>query len=177
MRIVLIIWLFLISCKGYSQVYSTVDGVVSFISDAPLEIIKASSDQLQGVLDVSNRTFAFRIYIKSFDGFNNPLQKEHFNENYLEVSDYPISVFKGKILENIVEGKAKYRAKGVFEIHGVEVERIIDVSLELLDDEVKFYAIFEVPLVDHDISLPRIVYQKIAEIILVTVEGSLNIRK
>lgn len=161
----------------HSQVYTTLDGQVSFISEAPLEIIKASSDQLQGVLDLDNKTFAFRIYIKSFNGFNSPLQKEHFYENYMEVSEFPLATFKGKILENIEKDRSKYRAKGMLEIHGVSVERIVEISLEINEDAADFYATLAVPLVDHEINLPRIVYQKIAEEILVTVSGSLNKRE
>lgn len=177
MRLFLLLVLVFQCYWGSAQVYSCVDGQVNFISDAPLEIIKATSDQLQGVLDLENRTFAFRIYIKSFEGFNNPLQKEHFNENYLEVADFPVSTFKGKLLEQVSNGNGKYRAKGTLEIHGISVERIIDVTLDVKDNSTHFQASFSVPLVDHDISLPRIVYQKIAEEILVIVQGDLNLRE
>ena len=163
--------------KLSAQIYSCVDGKVSFISEAPLEIIKASSNQLQGVLDLDNKTFAFKIFIKSFEGFNSSLQQEHFYENYMEVADFPISTFKGKVLENFTPGQSKYRAKGILNIHGVEVERIIDVTLNLDQKSVDFYATCIIPLVDHEISLPRIVYQKIAEEILVSIEGTLNLRE
>ena len=83
------------------QIYSTNTAFVKFCSNAPLEIIKAESDQLKGVLNLDNKTFAFKLFIKTFQGFNSPLQQEHFYENYLEVRTYPESVFQGKILEDI----------------------------------------------------------------------------
>lgn len=176
MRYLLLICLIIGHFKGYAQIYSDISGRVDFISDAPLEVIKASSDELQGVLDVSKKTFAFRMYIKSFQGFNSPLQREHFNENYMEVADFPLATFKGKILEDFSLGDSKLRAKGMLEIHGRSIERIIDISLKLTDSEAYYYSTFSVPLDDHDIHLPRIVYQKIAEEILVTVEGTLILR-
>ena len=65
-------------------IYATNDGLVHFVSDAPLEIIEAESDQMQGLIDLDKKVFAFKLYIKSFEGFNNPLQQVHFYENYME---------------------------------------------------------------------------------------------
>jgi len=161
----------------YGQIYTTIDGDVQFISDAPLEVIEASSDQMQGVLDIEKKAFAFKMYIKSFKGFNNPLQQVHFYENYMEANEYPIATFKGKILESITSGKKKYRAKGIMEIHGRSVERIIDVYLTITDNHVTYNAKFIVPLADHDIKLPRIVYQKIAEEIIVSIEGKMQLKQ
>ena len=156
------------------QIYSTNEANVKFTSEAPLEIIKAESDHLKGALDLTNKTFAFKLYIKSFDGFNSPLQKVHFYENYLEVKTHPESIFKGKILENIdLQSSKTYRAKGVLNIHGISKEVIIDVYLEPKKEGFLFSAQFDAQLKDYKIDLPRIVYQKIAEIINVAVSGEL----
>ena len=158
------------------QIYATNDGLVHFISEAPLEIIEARSDQMQGLIDLEKKVFAFKLYIKSFEGFNNPLQQVHFYENYMEVNDFPIATFKGKLLEPVHKGKGLYRAKGKLEIHGRSVERIIEVKLDMVDGEIEYTSSFTVPLEDHDIELPQIVYQKIAEVIRVRVEGKMTIR-
>ncbi len=177
MRLILTLLIIALSTISKAQVYSCIDGEVYFISEAPLEIITASSQKLQGALDVNTKTFAFQIYIKSFDGFNNSLQREHFYENYMEVNEYPLATFKGKLLEQIDNDRAKYRAKGILNIHGIEVERIIEVNLGFNESSIDFYSTSVVALEDHKIHLPRIVYQKIAEEILVTVQGSLNLRE
>lgn len=171
MKFLLVITLLFLSFQSIGQVYTTIDGKVHFISDAPLEVIEADSDQMQGLIDIEKKIFAFKVYIKSFNGFNTPLQQVHFYENYMEANDFPIATFKGKILENITLGKAFYRAKGVLEIHGQKVERIIEVELNVRDSEVSYSSKFVVQLVDHDIELPRIVYQKIAENINISVNG------
>src|SRR5262245_21481143 len=63
---------------------ATSTGIISFRSDAPLEVIKATSEKLHGRIDPVRRTFAFKVLIRSFEGFNSPLQQVHFYENYLE---------------------------------------------------------------------------------------------
>jgi len=156
------------------QIYNTNLGTVKFKSEAPLEIIKAESDQLKGALNLDKKAFAFKLFIRTFDGFNSPLQKEHFYENYLEVKKYPESIFKGKILEDIdTESVKDYRAKGVLSIHGITNEIIIDVHLEPSEKGFLFSSNFDVALKDYKIELPRIVYQKIAEIINIEVFGEL----
>ena len=94
-------------------------GTVSFTSDAPLEIIKASSDKLVGALDTKKKEFYFRVNMSTFYGFNSALQREHFNENYMESHKYPKTTFKGKIIEDIDFTKAgtyNIRAKGKLNI-------------------------------------------------------------
>lgn len=156
-----------------AQLFDTGSGQIKFVSTAPLEIIKASSNKLQGVLDISKKVFAFKLNMKTFEGFNSPLQREHFFENYLEVSHFPEAVFKGKILENIQKGKNQYRAKGDLTIHGVTKEVIINVDLNIDEQNVSFESDFKVPLEDFKIQLPMIVYQKIAKEIEVSAKGRL----
>ncbi len=150
---------------------------INFVSEAPLELIKASSSNCQGILNTDTGEFAFRIFIKTFDGFNNPLQKEHFYENYMEVSLFPDATFSGKLIDTLdikSEEKQSHRAKGDLKIHGVTKERIIDIQLVKKEDFITFNATFEVPLVDHNIEIPNIVRQKIAEKIYVVVKGELK---
>lgn len=159
------------------QIYLSKSGKVQFTSNAPLEIIKAYSSELQGALNVADKTFAFIIDNKTFQGFNSPLQQEHFYENYMQVQDYPTSTFEGKIIENIDLDSGSLqtvRAKGILYIHGVEQERIIKGTLEKSGDKITIRAGFTIPLEDHNIKIPKVVHQKIAEIIEVTIEIELS---
>lgn len=158
------------------DVYLTGEGAISFVSDAPLELIAAASDDLQGAIDLENKTFAFKIPNNSFEGFNSPLQQEHFLENYIEVNKYSQSTFQGKIIEDIdldTEEPQVIRAKGMLDIHGVQQERIIRSTVRLKDDTLTIESSFTVPLQDHNIKIPRIVDQKIAELVEVSVNGTL----
>jgi hypothetical protein len=153
---------------------------VDFVSDAPLELIKASSDKLVGVIDSEKRTFAFTIPTDSFKGFNSPLQQEHFYENYIEAKAYPISKFEGKIIEQIdlkQDGIYSIRAKGKLNIHGIEQERIIKVDLQITKGIIYASSNFTILLQDHDITIPKVVFQKIAEEIKVGVKIEFEMKK
>jgi len=159
------------------NLYFTDDGSIDFTSDAPLEVIKASSGQLAGILNMDDRTFSFSIPMKSFEGFNSSLQRTHFNENYMETEKYPKSTFNGKIIEEVdfsQAGEIRVRAKGKMKIHGEELDRIIRCSLKISANKISISASFTVLLEDHDIKIPSIVQQKIAEEIEVELKATIT---
>lgn len=176
--LVLLVWL---SFPAFAQqeagniLLSASNGEIRIKSDAPLELIEASSRQLKGVIDITGRSFSFSVNTRSIQGFNSPLQQEHFYENYMETSKYPGSTFKGKIIEQVdlsVDGNYQLRAKGLLNVHGVEQERIIKADVKVKGEIITVTSSFTVPLTDHNITIPKIVYQKIAEEILVTVTAN-----
>lgn len=140
-------------------------GSIRFTSNAQLELIKASSEKVQGLLDPATNQFAFTIEIKTFQGFNGQLQREHFNEKYMESEKFPRARFSGKIIEAIdynTDGTHEVRAKGDLEIHGIKQTRIIRSKLTVRNGTVEIESRFLVPLADHNITIPNIVSQKIA---------------
>lgn len=148
-------------------------GKVQIKSEAPLELIKAESNLLKGVIDPSNKAFAFVIPINSFEGFNSDIQQTHFLENYMEQKKYPQATFTGKLIEDIpmdVPGTYSIRAKGNLEIHGVVKERIIRGTITIRKGSARVQTNFLVPVTDHGITIPKIVKQKIAEQIAIDVD-------
>lgn len=142
------------------------NGQADFLSDAPLEMIKASTKSLSGVININDRSFSFLIPTKTFEGFNSSLQKVHFNEDYMETEKYPNSTFKGKIIEEVdlsKPGEYKIRAKGKMNIHGIENDRIVRCDLTVSGNKIDVKADFTVFLADHNITIPSIVNKKIAE--------------
>ncbi len=176
-KLIFILFLFLLPpflSQGGPEVYSSDNGTISFRSEAVQELINATSHNLHGLIDAGNRTFAFRILIRSFIGFNNGLQGEHFNENYLESDKYPEATFKGKIIEQIdltKDGKYMVRAKGVLNIHGVEQERILKSEITVLKESIHIESQFSVLLNDHDIKVPKVVHEKIASEIQIVIHA------
>lgn len=160
-----------------AQIYICKDGSTKFTSEAPLELIKAQSNKTSGVVDAGTKNVAFSIDIDSFDGFNSGLQKEHFRENYMETEKYPKATFKGKIIEDVdfsKPGTTTVRAKGIFNIHGTEKEKLVKVKITIKEKEMLIDTSFEVPLEDHNIKIPKVVNQKIASIIMVEVKATLK---
>ena len=156
--------------------FGTVKGKINFVSNAELELIKAFSTTLKGFVDPATNQFAFSVQVQSFSGFNSELQREHFNEKYMESEKYPQMTFTGKIIEQVdftINGIYDVRAKGDLEIHGQKQTRIIRSTLIIENGAVNIDSDFNVPLADHNISIPRIVNQKIATEIEVHVEAVL----
>lgn len=164
----------LLALAPVKSLYLAKDASIHFKSEAPLELIEATSTKMKGVLKPADQTFAFSVPNSSFEGFNSALQKEHFNENYMESAKYPASTFTGKIIEEIdyeTDGTYTVRAKGKLNVHGVEQERIIKATLQIKKGSITVTSSFTVPLADHNITIPKIVYQKIAEEISVDINA------
>jgi polyisoprenoid-binding protein YceI len=160
--------------QAKSGIYTIANSISSFHSNAKLELIKAESSNLRGAIDVNKRTFAFSVYINTFDGFNGPLQKEHFNENYMETDRFPTATFTGRIVEEdnfTIDGTYNVRAKGKFTIHGIEQERIIQGDLVVKNGVMRLKCRFTVILNEHDIKIPRIVHEKLASEIVVEINA------
>lgn len=150
---------------------------VIFVSDAPLELISAKNQLITGIIDFQQLEFLIRIKNDGFVGFNSPLQQEHFLENYIEAHKYQRSSFAGKIIGDIdlqKTGTYQLKAKGWLDIHGEKSERIIPITIDVKNDKIIFHSRFNILLADHKINIPRIVNQKIAEEILITVKGELK---
>lgn len=146
--------------------FVTRTGSIGLISDAPLEIVKAESDKLYGVVNLVDKKLAFSVTVNSFEGFNSSLQREHFQEKFLESDRFPKATFSGKLIckEPFDHyGTYQVRAKGILDIHGVKKERIITGTLVLAKKQLTVHTTLRVPLHDHDITVPTIVNQKIAK--------------
>ncbi len=151
----------------------SVSGKVHFVSDAPLELIEAETESVRALIDPDKLEFAVTIPIESFMGFNSPLQQQHFYENYMETDKFLSASFAGKILGDLSYSTdtLSLTAKGKMAIHGKEVSRIIPVKgLWLSEETLVIYSRFSIRLDDHNIDIPRVVYQKIAEEIRVNFE-------
>ncbi len=175
---ILIILLFF--STAYAQqgsLYYTNTGKISFKSESKQELISASSDEMQGIIDEEKKTFVFKVQIRTFNGFNSALQQEHFNEKFLESEKFPQATFMGKIIEDIdfkKDGVFEIRAKGKLWIHGVENERIIRSVITIKNGIAKIQSHFTVALSDHNIKVPKVVHEKVSSEISVEITAELK---
>jgi hypothetical protein len=163
----------IVGASVQQTVYAVKEGSILFVSEAPLETIRATSKEPKGALNTADNTFAFSVHNRSFHGFNSALQEEHFNENYMESDKYPNSTFTGKIIEDVdltQDGTYEVRAKGNLDVHGVKQERILKCTVTTRANTVNIKSDFTVLLEDHKINIPRIVNQKLFPEIKVTVD-------
>ncbi len=163
--------------RSFAQNRCLIDhGMIEFKSEAPLELIKASTSQFIGILDLERNAFAVSVPIFSFKGFNSALQREHFNENYMESEKYPKGVFKGLILDEDIDlsknGYYSVSTMGELIIHGVEKKRKIPCEIKVEDGMITINSKFDVFLDDHKIKIPMIVSKKLSEVIHVNIEAT-----
>lgn len=174
-KLVITVFLCLFRASLYAQdIYELKNGNVQFSSVAPKELIHASSDNLRGIYDFQRKSFVFKMRVSSFMGFNSLMQREHFNESYMETEQYPDAVFSGKVIEDMdirKDGEYIIRAKGKLLIHGVEQGRILPVLIKVKNGKMYIHASFAISLADYNIKIPRIINDKLASDINVSVAG------
>jgi len=157
---------FLFLCVNLNaQQYLSLDGVITFFSEAPLENISAENKKVSAVYDSQSNEIAFQLQIEDFI-FPKPLMQEHFNENYLESDIFPKSLFVGKVIQ-YKNGKAF--VVGDLSMHGKTNRIKVEGSLKQEDEKVIISSEFIVKLEDYNIEIPTIVMYKIAEEIEVKV--------
>ncbi|NCP45609.1 MAG: hypothetical protein COW67_02440 [Flavobacteriales bacterium CG18_big_fil_WC_8_21_14_2_50_32_9] len=160
---------FIHTINAYTQIYKATDGEISFFSEAPVENISAVNKDVKALINAKNAEVAFIVTNVGFK-FEKPLMEEHFNENYMESHKYKVSVFKGKIINEIdftKDGTYEVTAKGTLDIHGVTVEREIKGTLTISNGKINLTTAFDVLLKDHKIKIPKIVVKNIAEFVKV----------
>ena len=161
---------------GYSQLYTGKSYEVSFFSDGPIEDISAVSKSAQAMMNTAKNTIALKVTIKGFH-FEKQLMEEHFNEKYMESDKYPYAEFSGTIKDSVdykKDGVYKVTVLGKLKMHGVEKERTIPGTITVKGGVITVDAKFDVALKDHNIEIPTLVAQNIAEVVAVTVKLTLT---
>jgi len=149
--------------------FATSTGNTKFSSETPLENVNAENKKSQVILNTANNEIAIRMNMREFV-FPNKLMQEHFNENYIESTKYPTATFSGKVdnaPDYAKDGQYDVSATGKFTVHGVTKERTIKGKMKIEGGTITINSDFEVPLTDHKIEVPQVVFVKIAQVISV----------
>jgi polyisoprenoid-binding protein YceI len=170
--------LLLSSTAVQGQKYFTRSGKISFFSDAPMEKIEAHNQQGTAVIDFGSGAMEFAVLIKSFQ-FEKALMQEHFNENYLESDQYPKSSFKGQVVDYRAidlkkDGTYKSRVKGTLTIKNVSKEVESEAIFTVSKGNLTAKTSFSVAVADYNITIPKLVAEKIAKNVLIKADIALN---
>lgn len=157
--------------SSVAQKYITEKTFVSFFSDAAIEDISAENTKTAGAFNAANSEIAFSVPIKDYE-FEKSLMKEHFNEKYMETEKYPKSTFEGKIsgFDPNASGVQKVVSQGKLTIHGQTREVEIPGTIEKQGENLVMKSKFIVKLEDYKITIPKLLWQNIAEQVEVTVD-------
>ena len=159
-----------------AQIYLGKTCDISFFSSGPIEDISAINKTAKPIFNAATGEVAIKITIKGFE-FDKKLMEEHFNEKYMESDKYPYATFSGKVNEQIdykKDGTYKATVTGKLDMHGVVQERTIEGTVTVKGGEISFDSKFNVALKDHNITIPTLVAQNIAEVVQVTVKSTLT---
>lgn len=159
-----------------AQTYTGKNIKVNIFSSTPIEDIKAVSYTGVAVLVGQKQEINIQVAIKSLE-FDKKLMQEHFNENYMESDKFPLAKFKGAIEPKIdwaKDGEYNVMAKGILNVHGVEQARTINGKIIIKNKVASMSSTFKVACAEHQIKIPSLMFTKIAEVIEVKVQGSLN---
>ena len=147
-------------------------GYVKFFSEAPLENIEAINQKVLAALDTENGKLAISITIKEFQ-FKKSLMQEHFNENYMESDQFPKAIFVGSLIDfnkdKLLSGDSfTWTAEGTLTIHGVARTYTCPVAFETSKAKLNAQTTFTISVADHDVKIPSMLIQNIAEKVEVT---------
>ncbi len=170
MKRFLIILFLLIFQRSFSQsIFVSNKGEVSFYSKAPIEDIDATSNSMNSILNISTGEIVFVVPMTSFK-FKKALMQEHFNEKYVESDKFPNATYKGKIAETIdysKDGEYTVTSEGTLSIHGVEKPRKETGKITISNGEIRVQSEFRVAVKDHDIEIPKLLTENIADTVKV----------
>jgi hypothetical protein len=161
----IIILLFVIQNIRAQNIYKCNSGEVTFYSKAPVEDITAVSHNMNSILNTSNNEIVFVVPMRSFK-FKKALMQEHFNEKYMESDKYPNTTYKGKIngkIDYAKDGEYEITSTGILTIHGVDKPRTEKGKLVIKNGMLTIQSEFNVAIKDHDITVPKLLVQNIAE--------------
>lgn len=167
-KLILIYSIIVMGCTSIqAQKYFTRAGHISFLSDAPIEKIEAVNNNATSVMDIESGRIEFAVLIKAFQ-FEKALMQEHFNENYMESSKFPKSIFKGQItnveaIDLFKNGTYEAHIKGNLTVHGVT--KPLDTKGQFIVKEKQLIgkATFIILVEDFDIKIPAVVKDNVAK--------------
>ena len=140
----------------YAQkVYATKTGQLFFNATGGLEKIAAINNQVDTKFVETTGQIIFGVLIKGFK-FENQLMEDHFNENYLESTQFPKADFKGYI-KNIKEvdftKDATYpiQIEGTLTIHGIPQKVSTNGTLQINEGKPAIVGEFSVKIKDYGI--------------------------
>lgn len=159
-----------------AQIFTAKTCEIKIFSDGPIEDIDAVNKASKVILNTANGEIAVVVPIKSFD-FEKELMEEHFNEKYMESDKYKTGTFKGKINEKLdytKDGVHKVTVTGKLNIHNVDKDRTLEGTVTIKGGEITLDSKFIIPLKDHNVEIPSMMAQNIAENIETTLKATLT---
>jgi hypothetical protein len=176
MRLLLTLTIAFVNISLYSQdKWFTNTGIIGFSSETEVIVIAGKNEKVVSFLVPASGEMAFALRMTDFT-FELPLAREHFNENYVESHKFPTAQFKGQISEAekvnyTIPGNYAVTVSGELTLHGVS-RKISEKGLITVaaDGNISGVAVITIRPEDYKIKVPRLVRDKVAEEVKVTIQ-------
>ncbi|MBK8451299.1 MAG: YceI family protein [Saprospiraceae bacterium] len=178
-RIYVVLLSVFVIASGNSQKYFSKNAIVRFHSESKVEKIEALNTTASTVFDKSTGKVEFAALNNAFV-FEKALMQEHFNENYMESTKYPKTIFKGKVLDAdkldlTKPGVSKVTVEGDMTMHGVTKPVTAMGQITVDAKGVHVESKFKVKCSDFNIEIPSVVKNSISNDIDVSVKIDYNL--
>ena len=154
--IVIVLFSGMLQTANGQKIFATKSGQIYFNATGALVKIAAVNNQVDSKFVDATGQIIFGVLIKGFR-FENQLMEDHFNENYMESTQFPKADFKGYIT-NIKEinfskdGAYPIQVEGTLTIHGVAQKTTTKGTLTLAQGKPTIVGEFNVKIKDYGIS-------------------------
>ena len=154
--IVIVLFSGMLQTANGQKIFANKSGQIYFNATGALVKIAAVNNQVDSKFVDATGQIIFGVLIKGFK-FENQLMEDHFNENYMESTQFPKADFKGYIT-NIKEinfskdGAYPIQVEGTLTIHGVAQKTTTKGTLTLAQGKPTIVGEFNVKIKDYGIS-------------------------
>jgi polyisoprenoid-binding protein YceI len=162
--------------KSEGQIYMADSCHVSFFSATSMEDIEAINSISKPVMSTNTGDIQISISNQDFV-FKSRLMGEHFNEDYMESTKYPHTVFKGKVNETVdytKDGVNQVTVTGAMNMHGVIKTITIPGTITIQKGTIFLLAKFDVKMVDYNIKIPSVLGSNLADHVAVTLTATMK---
>jgi hypothetical protein len=154
--LVIVLFSGMLQTANAQKVFATKSGQIYFNATGALVKIAAVNNQVDSKFVDATGQIIFGVLVKGFK-FENQLMEDHFNENYMESTQFPKADFKGYIT-NIKEinfskdGAYPIQVEGALTIHGIAQKTTTKGKLTLSQGKPTLEGEFNIKIKDYGIS-------------------------
>jgi len=177
-RITALLFFSFLSAVAAQENYITREGFIKFYSHTPVEDITADNHAVGCILNTGTGEVVITLRMTDFE-FDKQLMQRHFNDKFVESDKYPKATFRGFVSDN---DKVNYKTPGIYRvsvegdmtIHGVTRSIKHPGTIRVGNDRIIAESEFYLDPRNYDISIPKLLRNKIAEEMQITVELALE---
>ncbi|MDR9366576.1 MAG: YceI family protein [Balneolaceae bacterium] len=157
-----------------AQTFISDNGYVEFVSTAPLNTFKGTSENLHGLIDLEKNRIDFYVDLNTLDTGIARRDRDMRN-TYLESDKYPFAEFTGEFSQGLeyvlsADSMTEVSAIGTFTMRDIDQELVVDGTITSTEDSLFLEASWTILLKDFDIERPGILFYELAE------EQTINIK-